>query len=215
MRGTLRELREGAELDRCGRARLGAGWRHCVLEGFVAGGAFMPRPRLELAVLGCAVDDPEGTGRHAETTAVADVLLDVDGVELGPDQGAGGAGLEASRVGAMLADVGHHQPALILPARVGFRLLDELDVAPGGRPQRPGVVATVARHRKPVGGQLVPLLARHLARLAANAQAGIGEETTGSFWWKRRLDVHQPLVGVDHRSRPLRMLQVKALSSWM
>src|SRR5439155_4059055 len=121
MPGTLPELLAGAELERCRRARLGAGSRHVVFEAVVAERALMRRPRLELAVLGCAVDDPEGTGRHAETTAVADVLLDVDGVELGPDQGPGGAGLEAGRVGAVLADVRHHQPALILPARVGFR----------------------------------------------------------------------------------------------
>ena len=94
-------------------------------------------------------------------------------------------------------------------------LLHELDVAPRGRPQRPGVVVTVAGHGKPIGGQLVPLLAGHLARLAADAQAGIREEAPGLFRWRRRLDVHQPLVGVDHRSRPLRRLQVKALSSWM
>src|SRR6266513_348491 len=179
MPGTLLKLLDVAELDRFRRARLGAGRRHVVFEAVVAERALVSRPRLELAVLGGAVNDPEGAGRHAETTAVTDVLLDVDGVVLGPDQRPGRAGLEAGRIGAMLADVRHHQPALILPARIGFRLLDELDVAPGGCPQRPGVVVTVARHREPVGGQLVPLLARHLARFAADAQAGIGEEAPG------------------------------------
>src|SRR5438128_10844803 len=173
MPGTLMKLLDVAELERGRRARVGAGRGHVVFEAVVAQRALVRRPRLELAVLGGAVDDPEGTGRHAETTAVADVLLDVHGVVLSPDQRPRRASLEAGSIGAMLADVRHHQPALILPVRVGFRLLHELDVAPRGRPQRPGVVVTVAGHRKPVGGQLVPLLAGHLTRLAADTQAGI------------------------------------------
>src|SRR5437660_10738304 len=155
MPGTLLKLLDVAELDRSRRARLGAGRGHVVFEAVVAQRALVRRPRLELTVLGGAVDDAEGTGRHAEPTAITDVLLDVDGVVLGPDQRPGRASLEAGRVGAMLADVGHHQPALVLPARIGFRLLDELDVAPGRRPQPPGVVVTVARHRNPLRGQLI------------------------------------------------------------
>ena len=170
---------------------------------------------LELSVLGSPVDDAEGAGWDAEATPVADVLLDVDRAVFGANQRPGWAGLQARGVGAVLADVGHHQPALLLPVAVGFRLLDELDVAPGGGPQTAGVVVAVAGHRKAVGGQLVPLLAGHFAGLAADAEAGVGEESLRRFGRGGFLDVHQPFVGVDHRNRPLRTSQVSALSSWM
>src|SRR3982074_3156544 len=215
MTGTLLQLLDIAELDRGRRAGLGAGRRHVVFEAVVAERALVGRPRLELAVLGGAVDASEGTARHAETAAVADVLLDIHRVVLGPDQCPRRAGLEAGRIGAVLAAVRQHPPALILPARIGLGLFDELDVAPAGGPQRSGVVVTVARHRKAVGGQLIPLLARHLAGLAADAEAGVGEEAPRVLRRRWRLDVHQPLVAVDHRWRPFWMLHMNALSSWM
>src|SRR5207253_11460122 len=117
---------------------------------------------------------------------------------------------------AVLAAVRHHPPALLLPVGpVGFGLLDELDVPPGRRAQRAGVVIAVASQREAVGGQLIPLLARHLARLAADAQARIGEKALGLPGGRRRLDVHQAPVLLHHARRPERTLQVKALSSWM
>src|SRR3982074_3291325 len=141
MTGTLLQLLDIAELDRCRRAGLGAGRRHVVFEAVVAERALVGRPRLELAVLWGAVDDSEGTGRHAETAAVADVLLDIHRVVLGPDQCPRRAGLEAGRIGAVLADVRHHQPALILPARIGLGFFFLFAAPPAGGPQRSGVCA--------------------------------------------------------------------------
>src|SRR6202042_1088025 len=58
-------------------------------------------------------------------------------------------------------------------------LLDERDVPPAVGAERPGVVIGLARQLQHAGlgiGQRVPLLARHLAGLAADADAGVGEE---------------------------------------
>src|SRR5205807_10334551 len=141
--------------------------------------------------------------------------LDIDRVEFGAHQRARRTGLQAGRVGAVLAYVRHHQPALLLPAAIGLRLFDELDVPPGGGPQMTGVVVTVAGDGKSIGGQLVPLLAGNFAGLAANAEAGVSEEALRLLRWQRLLQIHQALVAVDHRKRPFRRLQVSALSSWM
>src|SRR3712207_7051329 len=43
----------------------------------------------------------------------SDVLLHHHGAELGAEQRPGGAHVEAPGVGAVLADVGHHQPAQV------------------------------------------------------------------------------------------------------
>src|SRR3546814_5062992 len=50
------------------------------------------------------------TGRDAIAAAVADVVLDHDGAELRTEQRAGRAHVEAGSMGAVLADVGRHQP---------------------------------------------------------------------------------------------------------
>ena len=55
-------------------------------------------------------------------------------------------------------------------------LLDELDVPPGARAQFPGVVVRRTKEREAVLGDRVPLLARDLTRLAADADRGVGEE---------------------------------------
>src|SRR5437879_489127 len=81
-----------------------------------------------------------GAGRDAIPAAVADVLLHDDGPELGPDQRPGGANLEAGGRGAVLADIGAHEPADAALAVVAMRLLDEGDVPPGVRAQFPRVV---------------------------------------------------------------------------
>ncbi len=60
---------------------------------------------------------------------------------------------------------------------VGRRgLLDEGDVPPRARTECAGVVVGRAEQREAVVGDGVPLLARHLARLAADADGGVGEE---------------------------------------
>ena len=65
---------------------------------------------------------PNGHEPHAVPAAVADVLVDVDGAELGPVDGAGRAGVEAAGLRAVLADVRHQEPRQLA---VGLRLLDE------------------------------------------------------------------------------------------
>src|SRR5260370_36297058 len=71
------KLVDVTELDRRGRTRLGTGGRHIILQPVVAERALVGGPRFELPALWGAVDDAEGAGWDAETTTVADVLLDV------------------------------------------------------------------------------------------------------------------------------------------
>ena len=70
------------------------------------------------------------------------------------------------------------QTSLIISQRllVVADLLLERDVPPGRRREVAGVVVAVAGEVEAVGGELVPLLAGHLARLAADAERGVGEE---------------------------------------
>ncbi len=79
-----------------------------------------------------------------------------------------------------------------------LHLLDEAHVPPGRGRERPRVVV---RQRGEVGRlrrQLVPLLAGHLARLAADAERGVGEEAVGA-------------AGLDRHARgALRLLQRRA-----
>src|SRR5207248_6594385 len=89
----LVELVNLAELDRLGRAGLGAGRRQVVLQPVVAEGALVGG-----AGRGAEPDHVVGTGRDAVPAAVTDVLLDEDCVELGPDDGIGRADLEAGGV---------------------------------------------------------------------------------------------------------------------
>src|SRR4029077_6381628 len=80
-------------------------------------------------------------------------------------------------VDAVLAHVPHHQPAWVLA--VLAELLDELHVTPVDAVEPLRIVVAVPRqHATPAvrGRQLVPLLARDLARLAADAHRGVGEE---------------------------------------
>jgi len=190
--GALAQLGQLAELDRLGGAGLGARGRLALLEPVVAERA-LERPAVVLA----QVDDAVRTGRDAVAAAVADVRLDDDRAELGAEQRAGRAHVEARGVGAVLADVRRHQPLhavgaglrrLVVARRradrrhpeIGDadveRLLDERHVPPGGGTELLGVVVRHAGEEVAVLGHLVPLLAGHLARLAADAHRGVGEE---------------------------------------
>src|SRR5262249_1791296 len=95
----LAELGDRPEPDRAGRARLGAGRLQAGAEAVVTEGALLgdTRPFAH-------VDDAEGAGADAVAAAVAGRLLDVDRVELGADDGAGRAHLQAGGVDAVLAD---------------------------------------------------------------------------------------------------------------
>src|SRR5581483_9027990 len=57
------------------------------------------------------VEHAEGARGDAVAAAVADVLLDDDGPELGAEQRSRRADVEAAGMRAVLADVGAHQPA--------------------------------------------------------------------------------------------------------
>src|SRR3954467_4362013 len=171
----LLQLPDRSKSDGVGGTGLGAGWLHAGLQPVVTEGAL-------LGDVGNIVDadDSEGTCADAGSTAVAGVGLNYDGVELGADDGTGGADLETGGVDAVLADVTHHQPAPV--GSVLAELLDKLDVPPVDSIQLAGVVVAVPAHLvlpAPGRGELVPLLAGHLARFAADAYGGVGVEAHG------------------------------------
>jgi hypothetical protein len=104
--GALAELDQVSELDRLGWAGLNPGRLPIVLEPVIAQGA-LPGSPVVLATL----DDPKRAGGDAVAGAVADILLDDDGAELGAEQASGRTDLKAGGIGAVFADVGGHQPA--------------------------------------------------------------------------------------------------------
>src|SRR5690606_31232413 len=126
---------------------------------------------------------PERAADDAVAAAVADVGLDEDAAQLGAHDGAGGAGFEAAGDPAVLADVGGELPGEevgIVAAAADLRLrLHELDVPPGRGAERAGVVVREAAEEEVVRRHLVPLLAGHLARLAADAEGRVGQERGG------------------------------------
>src|SRR6266478_6511727 len=191
--GHLLQVRDRAEVDGLGRARLGARRLEAHLHPVVAERALLRGARHRVHA-----DHPERARADAVPAAVARVRLDDHRVELGADDGAGRAHLEAAGVSAVLADVAHHEPAPVLP--VGAELLYELHVAPVDAVERARVVVAVAAQHAdtPVPRrELVPLLARHLARLAADADGGVGVEA-------HRL-----------RHHAFSTLHTKALASWI
>src|SRR5262249_22207779 len=140
------QLVELAETDRIGGAGLGAGGLQLVLEPVVAERAFPGAP-----VVLPAIDDGEGATHHATARAVADIGLHVDAVELGADDRAGGAILQAAGALAVLADVGGHEPGKVAAPLA----LDEGHVSPGGGAQVRGVVVGEPGEDEAVIGELV------------------------------------------------------------
>jgi hypothetical protein len=114
--GPFAQLVKRAELDGLGRAGLGAGRLHAGAEPVVA-----QRALVCLAVLLAPGDHAERAGPDAVTAAVADVVLDHHGAELGAEQRPGRAHVQAGRLGAVLAHVAGHQPADALCGRQGGR----------------------------------------------------------------------------------------------
>src|SRR5262249_22402499 len=169
--GDLPHRAQIAELDRLGRARLCAGRRQVRLQPVVAERA-LSRQAARLV----EADDVVRAGRDAVAAAVADARLDIDGVELRPDDGVRRAHFHAARLRAVLADVAHHVPG---HAALGGRALMELHVAPVLLVELTGVVEAVAERGR-VPGELVPLLAGDLAGLAADAERRVGEEADRS-----------------------------------
>src|SRR2546430_8102503 len=168
------QLGNRPELDRVGGAGLGARRLEPYLQPVVA----------QRALLGCAghridVDHAERAGGDTRPAAVADVGLDYHRVELGTDDGAGGTHLQAARLNAVLAHVAHHQPAAVIGT---LELFDEADVPPVDTVQLAGVVVAVAGELPDpavLGRQLVPFLARDLARFATDANRRVGKESHG------------------------------------
>jgi hypothetical protein len=191
----LQQLVERPELDRVGGARLCAGRLEPVLEPVVAEGALVHAAVAADLPLG---DHAERARRDAVAAAVADVVLDQDGPELGPHDRAGRADVEAAGVRAVLADVGRHQPPQAVGA-VPHALFDEGDVTPAVRVQLAGVVVRVAGPDEPVVGHEVPLLAGDLAGLAADADRRVGEEPDAGLDLE---PVGRVAVGGSHSARP-------------
>jgi hypothetical protein len=104
--GTCPQFVDRPELDRVGRAGFGARRLETVAQPVVA-----QRALEHPAVVRPLVDHAVRAGRHAVAAAVADVLLYDDGAELGAEQRAGRAHVQAGGVRAVLAHVRGHQPA--------------------------------------------------------------------------------------------------------
>src|SRR5437868_4248279 len=168
------QLGDRPELDRVGGTGLGARRLEPHLEPVVAQGALLGRARHRIDV-----DHAERARGDAGPAPVAHVGLDHHRVELGADDRAGGAHLQASCLDAVLAHVAHHQPAAVVRA---LELLDEAHVSPMDAVQPARVVVAVAGelpHAAVLGWELVPFLARDLARFAADANRRVGEESHG------------------------------------
>src|SRR5215813_11316350 len=111
------------------------------------------------------VNNTKGTCRYTVATAITDVLLDHDRIELRAKQGPGWACLQAGRWGAVFAHVAHHQPVALKRLLRGGALalgiaeaLNESHVTPGGGRKAPGVVIALAGQADIVDGQGIPLL---------------------------------------------------------
>src|SRR5437660_11276981 len=168
------QLRDRFELDRVRGARLRARGLEPHLEPVVAERAF-----LRCTGHWVHVDHAERARGNAGTTPVADIGLDYERVEVSADDGAGRTHLQAARLNAGLAHIAHHQPAAVVGR---LELLDEADVPPVDAVQLAGVVVAVAAQLTDpavLGRELIPFLARDLARLAADANRGVGEEPHG------------------------------------
>ncbi len=213
----LPELVQGAELNGFGRARLSASGLQPGADPVVAQCALPGAP-----VFLTPFDHAERARRDAVAASVADVGLDDHRAELGAHQRTGGTHVQAGCLGAVLADITGHQPARAVRHRVrrdgGARrdltgtpdLLDERDMPPRRGAQGARVVVGHAREQEAVFGHRVPLLARHLAGLAADAHRSVGEEShpgrmihvpgarrrvqavrsPSQGQWLRRLDTH-------------------------
>src|SRR3989442_4910568 len=168
------QLGDRSELYRVRGTRLRARGLEPHLEPVVAEGALLRGARHRVDV-----DDTERAGGDARAAAVADVGLDHHRVELGADDGAGRTHFQAPCLDAVLAHVAHHQPAAVVWA---LELLDEAHVPPVDAVQPAGVVVAIAAQLPDaavLGRELVPFLARDLARFAPDANRGVGEESHG------------------------------------
>jgi hypothetical protein len=116
----------------------------------------------------------ERAGRNAIAAAVANILADDNGVELGANDRSGWTSFEAGSVHAVFADVAHHQPGHASSRTVGDWLFDEGHVAPRLSAEIDCVVIAIAGELERVHLEFVPLFAGNFAGLATNAKSGVG-----------------------------------------
>src|SRR6185436_3474167 len=127
--------------------------------------------------------------------------------------GASRARLQTPRVLTVLADVRRElprqQPGIVPTTTNRRRLLDELHVPPGRGAERAGVVVRVPGEQQPILRHLVPLLARHLARLAPDAKRRVRQEACDP----RGLHAHVSQIRRRAERAPGRRAPVRAQTS--
>src|SRR5262249_30680270 len=78
-------------------------------------------------------------------------------------------------------------------------LLDELHMSPGRGGKLAGVIVAVAGPVEPVRGELIPLFTRNLARLAADADRGVGVEARGRMGLRNMTAPERPGEAIEDR----------------
>ncbi len=202
-------------MDGLGWTRLGAGRLQTVALAVVAERAF-----VRMTAHFAASDDAERAGRYAGRASVADVSLNINVLKFILNNGAGWASLVARSRQAVLAMVAHHEPT-VKRRLVGHRpqgsknvrrlfgeLFNEFHMTPGGRRQLVRIVIAIAGPIKAIRGELVPLLARHLACLAADAYGGVRVKTSSLLGLRRfttQERVDKASQQLRHRAAPFTM----------
>src|ERR1700722_2146138 len=186
-------------MDGLRRTCLGAGRLQAVALAVVAQRAF-----VRMASHFAASDHAERAGGNAARATVANVRLNINVLEFILNDGAGGASLMARSGQAMLAMVAHHEPAVEsrLARRFHGELLNKFYVPPGGRRQLRRIVVAIAGPVEAIRRQLVPLLARHPASLAANPYGGVREKS-GRRTRLGRLTLLERIGQASHQFRQL------------
>src|SRR5215467_834955 len=107
------ELFHLAKLYRIGGARLGTGRFQAIFHTVITECALMG-PEIAAVI---TRNHPERAGYDAIATSIADVLLDIDGIELCTNKCPRRTRFLARRMGTVFAHVAHHQPAIRIEER--------------------------------------------------------------------------------------------------
>ena len=130
-----------------------------------------------------ALNHSERACDHAIGAAVADIRLHIDAAKLGSNDRSSGTGFKTSSVFTMFADVGRKAPrcqfGTVAAAPDLRRMFHEFHVSPSRVSDGASVVVGEPGPIEPIIADAVPLLARDLARLAADAQRRVGEKCRG------------------------------------
>ena len=97
-----------AIFNRFGWTGFGTGGYHAIFHAVITERTFV-RPVVAIFV---ASDYTKWAGDDAVAAAVTNILLHVDGIELGTNNGSGGTRLLAGGVGTVFADIATHEPAV-------------------------------------------------------------------------------------------------------